>query len=114
MTNFKIINARQIFEFRSNNNIILDVRTEMEHQEQRLEIDHIHIPLDQLDAYDFVNKYALDKNSNVYILCRIGKRACQAALKFNFDDCPNIYVIEGGILACEDLGYKIEGSPYNN
>ena len=109
MINFQTISAKQLAELGFGNVIILDVRTEMEHGEKHLKLSHTHIPLDKFDPNDFVTKYALDKKDNIYILCRSGKRACQAALSFDFDDCPNIYVIEGGILACEDVGYAIEG-----
>ena len=76
MVNFKTINAKQLANLGFDKGVILDVRTEMEHAEKRLKLSHINIPLDQLDANDFVKKYDLDKNSKIYILCRIGKRAC--------------------------------------
>ena len=107
MTNLQTIHASELINLDLNNNIILDVRTYAEHTEKHLQLKHIHIPLDQLDSNDFVTKYNLDQNSNVYILCHIGKRAFIAALKFNFKNSPNVYVIEGGIIACENLGYAI-------
>ncbi|MEI6628636.1 MAG: rhodanese-like domain-containing protein [Alphaproteobacteria bacterium] len=105
---FKTIDVNQLKQIETNS-IILDVRTQMEHAEKHLKCKHIHIPLDELNPSDFIAKNNIDKNTCVYILCRSGKRAEQAALKFNFETHPNIYVIEGGILACEDCDHEIAG-----
>ncbi len=108
---FKTINANQLKQI-ENNGIILDVRTQMEHVEKHLKCKHIHIPLDELSPSDFIAKNNINENTSIYILCHIGKRAIQAALKFDFENYPNIYVIEGGILACENSGHEISG--YNH
>jgi len=91
------------------NGIILDVRTEMECAEKRLCCDHMHVPLDRLDAREFMAQTKLTPESNLYILCRSGQRASQAAEKFIAAGLTNVQVIEGGILGCEACGEKLQG-----
>jgi len=65
--------------------------------------------LDELKPTDFMMRHGLDKDSDVYILCRSGKRATQAAEKFAAEGYRRVKVIEGGIIACEDCGHDIKG-----
>jgi rhodanese-related sulfurtransferase len=89
--------------------LILDVRTAMECAEKRLCCNHHHVPLDQLDAKTFMAQQGLSKESDLYILCRSGQRATMAAERFIKEGMINVYVIEGGILSCEECGQKLEG-----
>ena len=113
MTSYQTVRAEELQSLDPNASIILDVRTKMEHAEKRLTFGHAHIPLDELKPADFMMRHGLDKDSGVYILCRSGKRATQAAEKFVAEGYRNIYVIEGGIIACEDCGQKVEGHAAN-
>ncbi len=107
MEHYKIVYAQDV---KNKKCIILDVRTHMEHIEKHLECDHIHIPLDELNVQSFTNETGLDKDSEIYILCRSGKRACTAAEQFIEAGYPNIHVIEGGIIACEACGIDVNGT----
>ncbi|MBU6234815.1 MAG: rhodanese-like domain-containing protein [Alphaproteobacteria bacterium] len=89
--------------------IIVDVRTGMEHGEKRLTCPHVHAPLDTLDPQNIMLRHGLDASAPVYLLCRSGKRATQAAEKFMAAGYPNVTVIEGGIMACEDCGHPVAG-----
>jgi rhodanese-related sulfurtransferase len=113
MTSYQKFLAEALPSLDLNASIILDVRTEMEHAEKRLTYGHAHIPLDELKPTDFMMRHGLDKDSGVYILCRSGKRATQAAEKFMAEGYRNIHVIEGGIIACEDCGQQVEGHAAN-
>ncbi len=113
MVSYQTFRAEDLPSLNPNENIILDVRTEMEHAEKRLTFGHAHMPLDELKPADFMMRHGLDKDSGVYILCRSGKRAAQAAEKFVTEGYRNIHVIEGGIIACEDCGQKVEGHAAN-
>lgn len=113
MTSYQTFCAEGLQSLDPNASIILDVRTKMEHAEKRLTFSHAHIPLDELKPTDFMMRHGLDKDSGVYILCRSGKRATQAADKFVAEGYRNIHVIEGGIIACEDCGQKVEGHAAN-
>ena len=97
-----------------NEGIILDVRTKMEHGEKRLISGHVQITLDELQSNDFMMRHGYDKDFGVYILCRSGKRAAQAAEQFMVEGYKNVHVIEGGILACEEEGHAVEGHTTNN
>ncbi len=89
--------------------VVLDVRTEMEHVEKRLGFPHVHVPLDELDPTDFMTLHGLGKDAEVYILCRSGKRAAQAAEKFVAEGYSQVKVVEGGILSCEECGHEMKG-----
>ncbi len=109
MTSYQTFRAEELQSLDPNAGIILDVRTNMEHAEKRLTFGHAHVPLDELKPIDFMMRHGLDRDSGVYILCRSGKRATQAAERFVTDGYRNIHVIEGGIIACEDCGQQVEG-----
>jgi len=113
MTSYQTFRAEELKSLDPNASIILDVRTGMEHAEKRLTFGHAHMPLDELKPADFMMRHGLDKDSGVYILCRSGKRAAQAAEKFVAEGYRNIHVIEGGIIACEECGQKVEGHAVN-
>lgn len=110
MTNFSTMRAEQLAAVDPNAGIILDVRTKMEHAEKHLGFGHAHVPLDALQPEDFMLRHGLDKDAGVYILCRSGKRATQAAEKFAAAGYRNVKVIEGGIIACEDCGHEVKGT----
>jgi rhodanese-related sulfurtransferase len=113
MTSYQTFRAEELQSLDPNVSIVLDVRTNMEHAEKRLTFGHAHMPLDELKPTDFMMRHGLDKDSGVYILCRSGKRAAQAAEKFVAEGYRSIHVIEGGIIACEDCGQKVEGHAAN-
>lgn len=109
MTRFATVNARELDRMDPNQGVILDVRTRLEHAEKHIGFGHAHVPLDELNPADFMMRHGLDKDSAVYILCRSGKRAAQAAEKFVADGYRNVSVVEGGIIACEECGHDMKG-----
>lgn len=109
MTGYKTIRAVDLGQMTLPQGIVIDVRTKMEHDEKRLKSNHIHVPLDDLNPADFMMRRGLDKGAAVYILCRSGKRAAQAAEKFNAAGYANIFVVDGGLMACEECGHAVEG-----
>lgn len=114
MSQLKTISPDEIKNINPNEGIILDVRTKMEHGEKRLVCDHVLQTLDELQPNDFMMRHGYDKDFGVYILCRSGKRAAQAAEQFIAEGYKNVHVIEGGILACEEEGHAVEGHTTNN
>ena len=109
MTSFATIHAKELDHMDPNQGVILDVRTKMEHAEKHIDFGHAHVPLDELKPTDFMMRHGLGKDSDVYILCRSGRRAAQAAEKFAAEGYQNVKVIEGGIIACEDCGHDMKG-----
>ncbi len=109
MKNYQTITAKELRNINLNNSIIIDVRTKMEHNEKRLACQHVHLPLDDLDLEKLQREHGLDYDSEIYLLCRGGARARQAADKFLVAGYKNIKVIDGGLLACESCGEKLEG-----
>lgn len=109
MTGYQTIPAEKLGPIAPNDGIIIDVRTGMEHDEKHLASGHVHMPLDELKPADFMMRHGLDKDAAVYMLCRSGKRAGQAAERFVAEGYRNVHVIEGGLNACEECGHKVEG-----
>lgn len=114
MNQIKTISPEKINNIDPNSGIILDVRTKMEHGEKRLACGHTLLTLDELNPTDFMMRHGYDKDFGVYILCRSGKRATQAAEQFVAEGYNNVYVIEGGIIACEESGNAVKGHLTND
>ena len=88
--------------------LILDVRTDLEHRAVALTVAHKHVPLDTLDAAQFAADHAVTAQKPLYILCRSGMRAAKAAEAFAAAGVEDIYVIDGGITACENCGMLVK------
>ena len=113
MTSYQIFRAEELGSLDPSENIILDVRTEMEYAEKRLTCAHIHMPLDKWNPTEIRMHHGLDQDSGGYVLCRSGTRAAQAAEKFVAEGYRNIHVIEGGIIACGNCGQGVQGHAAN-
>ncbi len=109
MSAIKAISAEELKQRDLQDGIIVDVRSGMEHDEQRLTCPHVHVPLDWLNPSQFMQEQGKSTESAVYILCRSGGRAAKAAEKFADAGYNNVYVITGGILACAAGGHATEG-----
>lgn len=88
--------------------LIIDIRTHEEHADLRLSQPHVLVPLDQLDARQFMEEHNATEPKPVYILCRSGRRAIPAAEQFISAGYPNVKIVEGGILACQAHGVEVE------
>lgn len=109
MTSYNLLNTKNTEKLIPDNVVIIDVRTDMEHAEKRLACDHLHIPLCELKAGDFMAQHGLETDSEIYIICRSGKRAENAAEMFIARGCRNVHAVEGGLIACEEHGYPVIG-----
>ena len=90
------------------NAVVIDVRTDVEHKEKCLSLAHHHIPLDKLDPKKFVEENKIGSDKQIYMLCKLGGRAKQAAEKFAAAGYDNVSVIEGGIENCASCGYELK------
>lgn len=90
--------------------LILDVRTDVEHDEASLLQRHWQVSLGELDARAFVRKHGLDGSKPLYLLCRSGRRAKEAAKKFKQAGFDNVIVIRGGLIEAEKAGLKLKKS----
>lgn len=109
-TAFNALTATDLSQAVTQGGLLLDVRTDMEHAEKHLSLPHAHVPLDQLKPSDVMQRHGFTHDDPVYLLCRAGKRAEQAAQKFIAEGYRNIHVITGGIVACEECGQPVKGS----
>ena len=85
---------------------LLDVRTPAEHAE--LHVPEVKlVPLDQLDATKLAGVNGFAKDQPLYIFCRTGNRAKQAAEKLEKTGFPHCWVVEGGTMAWAEAGLPI-------
>lgn len=85
---------------------LLDVRTPAEHAE--IHVPGVHLAqLDRLDATQLASKDGFAKDHPLYILCRTGNRAKQAAEKLEKSGYTQCHVVEGGTLAWAESGLPV-------
>jgi rhodanese-related sulfurtransferase len=87
---------------------LLDVRTPAEHAE--IHVPGVHLaPLDRLDATELSsNANGFAKDEALFIFCRSGGRAKQAAEKLEKSGYTQCSVIEGGTMAWAEAGLPVE------
>ena len=78
---------------------IIDVREPVEYQTERLEGVR-SLPLSGLDP----ESTGLAKEEPLYVICRSGSRACQAAESFEKCGYKDVRVLEGGLKAWSEAG----------
>ena len=80
---------------------LLDVRTPAEHAE--IHVPDVQLaPLDRLDATKLAGK-----DQPLYIFCRTGNRAKQAAEKLEKSGYEQCHVVEGGTMAWAEAGLPV-------
>ncbi len=85
---------------------LLDVRTPAEHAE--IHVPGVHLaPLDRLDATQLASANGFAKDQPLYILCRSGNRARQAAEKLEKCGYEQCHVVEGGTMAWAEAGLPV-------
>ena len=85
---------------------LLDVRTPAEYAEIHVP-DAYLVPLDQLDATRLANVTGFATNQPLYIFCRSGNRAKQAAEKLERSGYDQCHVVEGGTSAWAEAGLPV-------
>ena len=82
----------------SNDFIVIDVRTPEEHKIKRIK-NSININFYDEKFIDFFKIY--EKDENILIYCRSGRRSLEAVKNLSKKGFKNIYDLKGGILALE-------------
>ena len=85
---------------------LLDVRTSAEHSE--IHVPGVYLmPLDQLDPTRLANVNGFARNQPLYIFCRSGNRAKQAAEKLEKSGYGQCNVVDGGTSAWVEAGLPV-------
>ena len=85
---------------------LLDVRTPAEHAE--IHVPEVQLaPLDQLDATQLASVNGFTKDQPLYIFCRTGNRAKQAAKKLEMSGYDQCCIVEGGTMAWAEAGLSV-------
>ena len=82
----------------SNDFIVIDVRTPEEHNIKRIK-NSININFYDEKFIDFIKIY--EKDENILIYCRSGRRSLEAVKNLSKKGFKNIYDLKGGILALD-------------
>lgn len=82
---------------------IVDVREPVEYEAERLDAAR-SLPLSGLKPESVAG---LSKDETLYVLCRSGSRACQAAEAFEKSGYRDVRVLEGGLKAWADAGLSL-------
>ena len=85
---------------------LLDVRTPAEHAEIHVP-DVQLVPLDKIDATRLARVNGFPKDQPLYIFCRTGNRAKQAAEKLEKGGYKQCRVVEGGTMAWAEAGLPV-------
>ena len=85
---------------------LLDVRTPAEHAEIHVPDVHL-VPLDKLDATKLASVNGFAKDQPLYIFCRTGNRAKQAAEKLEKSGYDHCCIVEGGTMAWAEAGLPV-------
>ena len=86
---------------------LLDVRTPAEHAELHVP-DVVLVPLDRLDPVQLEHADGFAKDQPLYIFCRTGERAKQAAAKLEKNGYSQCHVVAGGTLAWAEAGLPVD------
>lgn len=85
---------------------LLDVRTPAEHAEVHVPGVHL-LPLDRLDAEQMARTTGFTPDTPLYILCRSGGRAKQAAERLERAGFSSCHVVEGGTMGWAEAGLPV-------
>jgi rhodanese-related sulfurtransferase len=104
----KTITAHELKELLSSGQPVhlIDVRTPAEYAEIHVQGARL-IPLDQLDPQKLLAESNGKPSEPLYVLCRSGNRAKIACEKLISAGHPNVVLVEGGTLACEQAGLPV-------
>ena len=82
---------------------VIDVREYSEYETERLPGAKL-VPLSALEQ----NAQAIDRTQPIFVLCRSGQRATQAAARLSKLGFQNLTVVDGGMLAWSAAGLPVE------
>jgi rhodanese-related sulfurtransferase len=85
---------------------LIDVRTPVEYREVHVEFAK-NIPLDQLDPQAVMQARNGLRDEPLYLVCHTGSRGEKACAKFRQAGYTNVVNVEGGTLACEQIGLPL-------
>lgn len=91
----------------NNESFILDVRSEQEHNIEKLNLPHVCKELKDLDPIEFIKENNLTPDDTINIICSSGARASQAAEMFENIGFKNVSVVIGGLTEAEYEGLDV-------
>ena len=86
---------------------ILDVRDQIEHEQESLAYDHVLEPLKTLKPEIFIKEHQLSGDETINIICSSGGRASEAAKMFQKSGYDNVAVVIGGMIEADYEGLPI-------
>lgn len=89
------------------NDLILDIRTHLQHAKMALKQPHWHIEAPDINPIEFIKNYHLDGSKTLYIICSTGKKSMEMARKFIKAGYKNVASVIGGMSSAKEEGLKM-------
>lgn len=108
------INTLDITQFdldTAKNGVLIDVRTPEEYAEGHLP-NAINIDVEDDSFAEKMDE--INKNKNVYLYCRTGKRSARAVAIADTLGFKSIHNLDGGFIGWKEAGKAVETSPIKN
>jgi rhodanese-related sulfurtransferase len=90
-------------EVQSGESVFVDVREPYELDEVRYGVDHMHIPLGDIQVR--IDEFPKDKT--IIVGCRSGKRSMNACMFLKMNGLENVRNLEGGIMNWMETGCPV-------
>lgn len=103
MTVEEIEPKEALSDVQSGESVFVDVREAYELDEVKYGLDHVHIPLGEIQ--ERINEFPKDKM--IIIGCRSGKRSMNACMFLKMQGFENVRNLEGGILNWVETGMPV-------
>ncbi|MBA2225634.1 rhodanese-like domain-containing protein [Thermogemmata fonticola] len=85
---------------------LIDVRTPAEYTEVHVQGARL-VPLDKFDPQKVLAEYNGQSQEPIYVICRSGNRAKTACERLLNAGYANVFLVEGGTVACEQAGVPV-------
>lgn len=91
--------------------LILDIRSFLQHLKMSLSRPHWHIPAADIDPQKFIQDYHLDGSKTLNIICTTGKKSADMARKFIQAGFTNVTSVAGGMQHAKEKGLAMIEHP---
>lgn len=91
--------------------LILDIRSYMQHAKTALSRPHWHISAEDLNPKRFIKDYHLDGSKTLHIVCNRGRKSIEMAQEFIAAGYKNVASVAGGMMHAKESGLPMIDHP---
>ena len=112
LSNMENISVRTVdAKILKNDDLILDIRSHIQHGFIALKQPHWHIESADVDPKTFIKDFALDGKKTLYIICNSGHQSIEKARAFIQAGFKNVASVIGGMNAAKSAGLSMIEHP---